>query len=258
MRINKVKAKLKAGEVALGSWLSCGHPLSAEVMAHVGFDWLVVDTEHAAIGIETAERMLQAISTTDAVPLVRVAWNDIAMIKWALDSGAYGVVVPFVSSREDAERAVAYCKYPPLGIRGVGGARRSLYAGPGYFEHANDELMIIAQIETMAAVDNIDEILSVPGIDVFFVGPNDLSASMGQMPDGDSRTPEFLAVLERLVAAGRRKGVAPGIWCSSPEVARERVEMGFRFVDISADLGFISRGAREGLRYVQSGQWVSR
>jgi 4-hydroxy-2-oxoheptanedioate aldolase len=222
-------------------------------MAHMGFDWLVVDTEHAAIGIETAERMLQAISTTEVVPIVRVAWNDIAMIKWALDSGAYGVVVPFVSTREEAERTVSYCKYPPQGIRGVGGVRRGLYGGDSYFEQANDEILVIVQTETVEAVQNIDEILAVPGIDVFFVGPNDLSVSLGQPPSADNRDPEFVAVLQELLEAGRRHGVAGGIWCGSPEVARERIEMGFRFVDISSDLRFMARGAKAGLDTAKSG-----
>lgn len=159
MRPNRVKARLRAGEVSVGSWLTSGSPLIAEVMAHVGFDWLVVDTEHGAIGIETAQSMLQAISTTETVPLVRVAWNDVALIKRALDIGAYGVVVPMVSTREDAVNAVRFSKYPPEGIRGIGGVRRLLYGGPDYLSHANEEILVVVQIETAEAVRNAEEIL---------------------------------------------------------------------------------------------------
>jgi len=244
MRPNKVKAKLRAGEVSVGSWLASGSPLIAEIMAHVGFDWLVVDTEHGAIGIETAQSMLQAISTTETVPLVRVAWNDVALIKRALDIGAYGVVVPMVSTREEALNAVRFSKYPPEGVRGIGGVRRLLYGGPDYLSHANEEILVIVQIETAEAVENAEEILSVEGIDAFFIGPNDLSASLGLVPRLDNRDPEFVEVVRRVLAAGKRHGVAGGIHCGTPEAVEECMDWGFQFIALASDLSFLDQAAR--------------
>jgi 4-hydroxy-2-oxoheptanedioate aldolase len=246
MRTNRVKAKLKAGEPSVGSWLGCGNSLSAELMAHIGFDWLVVNTEHEAIDVKTMQSMLQAISTTDTVPMVRVVWNDIMEIKRPLDCGAYGVVIPMVNSREEAVKAVQCCKYPPMGIRGIGGARRALYGGPDYFEHANEEIAVIVQIETAEAFRNADEILSVEGIDAFFIGPNDLSASMGIPPSLDSRHPRFVEAARSLVKAGKQHGVAAGIHCGTPEAVNEAIAWGFQFIALSSDMGLMVEAARDG------------
>lgn len=256
MRTNRVKAKLRSGEVSVGSWLACGHSLTAEIMAHIGFDWLVIDTEHGAIDIGTTQSMLQAISTTKTVPMVRVAWNDIVMIKRPLDCGAYGVVIPMVSTMQEAVKAVQFCKYPPVGIRGIGGARRKLYGGPDYFSHANEEIAVIVQIETAEGVKNIDDILSVEGIDAFFIGPNDLSASLGLTPQLDNRHPRFVEAAKALLAAGTRHGVAGGIHCGTPEAVNEVTEWGFQFIAISSELGFLAQAAGANWERVRSGERV--
>ena len=157
-----------------------------------------------------------------------------------------------VSTREDAVRAVQACKYPPQGVRGIGGARRALYGGPDYLEHANEEIAVIVQIETLEAVQNIDEILSVPGIDVYFIGPNDLSAALGLRPSSDNRDPRFLEVVQRLIAAGRRHGIAGGIYCDTPEAASESIAWGLQFVSLANDMTILGRAAQSGLSAIRT------
>ncbi len=247
MRPNTMLAKLRAGQPSVGTWLNSPSSLSAEIMAHAGFDWLVINSEHSAINFESMQSILQAVATTSVIPMVRVIWNDISWIKVPLDIGAYGVVIPMVSTREDAVRAVQACRYPPAGIRGLGGERRTLYGGKDYVQRANDEIAVIVQIETAQALKNADEILSVPGIDAFFVGPNDLSASMGMAPSLDNREPAFIEALQRLVALGKKHGVAPGIHCGSPEALNERLAWGFQFLALGADLSYMTEGVRAAL-----------
>lgn len=244
MKPNRIKAKLQAGEVSVGAWLSCSHRLIAELMTQLGFDWLLVDTEHSSTSMETAETMVQIISASDVVPLVRVPWNDIVPIKYALDSGAYGVIIPMVNTAAEARRAVQLCKYPPQGIRGLGGARVSISGGADYTQRANEEIAVIIQIETVEALKNIDEILAVEGIDVAFVGPADLSASLGLRPQTDGRDPRFLEALHTVVAAGRRHGVPTGIFCGSAEAVNDCINWGFRFISLANDLYLLRYGAQ--------------
>jgi 4-hydroxy-2-oxoheptanedioate aldolase len=244
VRPNTALRKLRAGQPAVGTWLSCGDSLTAELMAHVGFDWLVINMEHEAIDIRTMQAMLQAISTTDTIPMVRVVWNDVLAVKRPLDCGAYGVVIPMVNTRDEAIRAVQYCKYPPIGVRGYGGTRLSVCCGPEYFKCANEEIAVIVQLETAEALQNADDILSVKGIDAFFIGPNDLAASMGLPTSLDNRHPQFVEALKTLLAAGKRQGVPAGIHCGSPEAVNEVIDWGFQFVAMSSELGFMAQAAR--------------
>ncbi|GAI93415.1 unnamed protein product [marine sediment metagenome] len=197
MKKNRVKELWRKGEATVGTWLALGSPIVAEIIAHIGFDWVVIDTEHSAIDIETTQSIIQAMSATGTVPIVRVPWNDPALIKRALDAGAYGLVIPMVNSREDAARAVQASRYPPIGIRSYGGPRVRLYGGSDYFEHANEEIAIIVQIEHVDAVSHIDEILSVAGIDAFFIGPNDLAASMGVKLGLDNPDPRHIEAVSK-------------------------------------------------------------
>ena len=143
MRKNLVKQKLRRGEPSIGTWISTGSPVIAEILAHAGFDWLTVDMEHSAVDMENLLTCFYAISTTDTVPFVRVPWNDPQVLKRVLDTGAYGVVVPNIKSPEEAEQAVQACRYAPEGFRGVGGIRGRLYGGPDYFQHANEEIAVV-------------------------------------------------------------------------------------------------------------------
>jgi 4-hydroxy-2-oxoheptanedioate aldolase len=245
LKPNTVLRKLRAGEPSVGTWLSCGDSLTAELMAHVGFDWLVINTEHEAIDVKTMQTMLQAISTTDTIPMVRVVWNDILSIKQPLDCGAYGVVIPMINTREEAIQAVQCCKYPPQGIRGFGGTRRTLYGGRDYTAHANEEIAVIIQLETATALANADDILLVEGIDAFFIGPNDLATSMG-LPTGlDNRHPEFVKAIKYLLALGKTHGVPGGIHAGSPEAVNEMLDWGFKFIALNGDTGFMMQAARE-------------
>jgi len=245
---NFVKAKLKAGEPSVGTWLTIGHPDVSEFLAAVGFDWIVFETEHAPLGMETVQNMMQAMGySADCLPMVRVAWNDLVRIKRALDIGAYGLVIPWVNTREDAERAVSYCKYPPEGIRGVG-PRRAAYRDPDYFATANEEILIVVQIETENALENLDEIFSVKGIGACFIGPWDLTMSLGIFRD--FQHPKYENALDRVLTACRRWGVAPGIHCSEENI-NENIERGFQFCALANDYGFLLKGAREALKKVR-------
>jgi len=243
LKKNRVKELWGEGKAAVGTWLALGSPIVAEIIAHIGFDWVVIDTEHGSINIETTQTIVQAISATDTVPIVRVPWNDPALIKRALDAGAYGLVIPMVNSREEAIRAVQASRYPPVGIRSYGGPRVRLYGGTDYFEHANEEIAVIVQIEHIDAVNHIDEILSVAGVDAFFIGPMDLAASMGVKLGLDNPDPRHIEAVNRVLAVGKRHHVPGGILVGSSEAANQRIAQGFQFIGLSSDEGFLRSAA---------------
>ncbi|MBS7609410.1 hypothetical protein KEJ36_00170 [Candidatus Bathyarchaeota archaeon] len=241
---NPVKAKLKRGEVSFGAWISIGHPDISESLAYVGFDWLLFDTEHCPLNIEIIQGLLQSMGYgARSVPLIRVAWNDMVLIKRALDIGAYGLVIPWVNTKDEALSAVRACKYPPEGVRGFGPRRASMY-DPEYVKTANEELLIVAQIETESALKNLDDILSVKGIDVALIGPWDLSMSLGVFTQWDS--PKFKAAVDKVLEACERWNVAPGYVCGDENI-RWAVEKGFKFISIGGDEGFMLKGAIDSL-----------
>ena len=243
MRPNKVKRQLHAGEPSIGTWLSLGSPLAAEQLTQAGFDWLNIDQEHSAVDAGLTLAVLQAISLGETVPLIRVPWNSGDWIKRALDAGAYGVVVPMVNSREEAEQAVRACKYPPEGVRSVGGIRPRLYGGQDYVARANDEIVVIIQIEHIEGVKHARDILSVPGIDAYFIGPNDLCMSMGLPPSLEPDLPAFWEALESVRQAAREFGVAPGIHVATPERGTRMLEQGYQFLSIASDAAFMATAA---------------
>ena len=243
MKKNRVKELWREGKAAIGTWLVLGSPITAEIIAHMGFDWVVVDTEHGSIDIGTTQSIIQAISATDTVPIVRVPWNDPMLIKRALDAGAYGLVIPMVNSREEAIRAVKAARYPPAGIRSYGGPRARLYGGLDYFEHANEEIALIVQIEHIDAVNRVDEILSVEGVDGFFIGPSDLAISMGLKPGMDQTDPRHVEAVSKVLASGKKHGVPGGIHVGSPEAVNERLAQGFQFIGLASDERFLRSAA---------------
>ncbi|MDA4123507.1 MAG: aldolase/citrate lyase family protein, partial [Thaumarchaeota archaeon] len=207
---NPVKRKLQAGKASVGTWLESASPDVAEQLAGLGFDWLLFDVEHGVFTFPQVQQMMQAMAKfSDCVPLVRVPINEPVYYKWALDIGAWGVVVPMVSTREEAERAVSSSKYPPLGSRGCGPRRVTNYGERHveYVESANDETLLVVMIETAKAMENLDEILSVRGIDAVFIGPDDLSLNLGVFEQWSS--PTYRAALEKVLASCRVHGVAP-------------------------------------------------
>src|SRR5579859_7714734 len=202
MRDNHVKRRLHAGEPSVGTWLSIPSPFVAEYMAQVGFDWLVVDTEHNPVDIETTATMFMAMAGSNTAPMVRIPWNTGENIKRVLDAGAWGFVVPMVNTREEAERAVGAALYPPAGSRSVGGGRHTISfaddGSAGYQQRANDNVVVVLQAEHIQAVERADEILSVPGIDACFIGPNDLMASMGKRPQLESDDERVVEAIEHV------------------------------------------------------------
>jgi 4-hydroxy-2-oxoheptanedioate aldolase len=245
VRENKVKRLLREGKPAVGSWLQLSSPLAAELMAHAGWDWLVIDAEHSPADYETMAAMMMAISTTDTIPMVRLQANSPVYFKRALDAGAYGVVVPMVNTPEEAEQAVKSAKYPPQGIRSVGTGRCLLYGGEDYRAKANDEIAVVVQIEHIDAINRAEEILSVPGVDACFIGPSDLAASMN-LPvwSLDNEDPRHVDAVRRLLAAARKCGVPAGIHVASSVTANQRIQEGFQFIAVASDLTFMSRTAK--------------
>lgn len=243
MRENRIKAMWRNGETVLNGWLHIPSSYSAEVMAHGGWDSLTIDLQHGAVDYETAIPMLQAISTTDTVPLVRVPWREPGITMKLLDGGCYGVICPMVNTREDAEAFVGACRYPPDGYRSFGPYRARMYGGPDYPEHANTEIVTMAMIETREALDNLDDILDVPGLDAVFVGPADLGQSLGHPPVLDPEEPHVTEAIDRIADSAGKHGIVAGIFTGSPEYASRMVEKGFRFITVLSDARLMaSRG----------------
>jgi 4-hydroxy-2-oxoheptanedioate aldolase len=254
MRENGVKRRLRAGQASVGTWLSLPCPEAARFLSQIGFDWLTVDTEHQPIDLRMAAQMFAAVAASGAVPLARVPWNTGEAIKRVLDCGAWGIVVPMVNTRTEAEAAVAAAKYPPVGERSVGGSLHAPSFGTEaatYYARANDETLVVVQAESVAAIENAEEILSVPGIDAVFIGPNDLLASMGRAPGMESDEPEFVQAVEHIVHTAERHGVAAGMHVADAEAANRRLRQGFRFLAIASDLRFMLAGGRRELAATQ-------
>ncbi len=253
--VNRVRSKLAAGDTVLTGWLTTGNTLVAETMAHLGFDALTLDTQHGAIDAGEMLGVLQAISTTDVVPIVRVAWNDPALIMKALDLGAWGVICPMIESADDVRRFVRACRYPPVGVRSYGPTRGRLTHGDAYARVANDEVLAIAMIETRGALEEIEVIAAVPGLDGVFVGPADLSQALGGPPGADWDDGPVPAALERIVSAARDAGIHAGIYTRSVPYARRMRALGFRFMTVGGgDLDLLAMGAREVLAGMARGE----
>ena len=260
--INPVKQALKQGKCSLGSWVQIPHPSLVELMADCGFDWITLDAEHAAIDMETAQACFQAMSRTNCMPFVRIPRNDLLWIRRFLDIGAMGVIVPLVNTPEEAARAVAAAKYPPDGERGIGYARANRF-GLGFDEYmadANDQIVVIAQIEHFKGVENVEAIAATPGIDGLFIGPYDLSGSMGLLGQFDH--PDVRAAMQRVCKAAMAAGIAPGSHVVQADAERLRGQMdeGFRFIAYSLDIIFLQNAClsavgsfREALAGLKSG-----
>jgi 2-dehydro-3-deoxyglucarate aldolase len=246
---DSLKQRLKANALTLGSWISLGHPAIAEILARAGFDWLVVDLEHSTISIEQAGELIRVIDLCGVTPLVRLTSNHADQIKRVMDAGAHGIVVPMVNSADDAARAVAATRYAPRGIRGVGLARAQRY-GPGfrdYLQWQTEGPVVIVMIEHRDALDELDAILAVPGVDGFIIGPYDLSCSMG-MP-GEFERSEFKEALHWILATGLRLGCPAGLHIVEPDQSRLRqvIAEGYRFIAYSVDMRMLDVAARAGL-----------
>jgi 4-hydroxy-2-oxoheptanedioate aldolase len=251
MRENTLKTIWARGEAVVNGWLSIPSSFSAEVMAHQGFDSLTVDMQHGVIDYQTAVTMLQSISTTPTVPLARVPWNDPAHLMKILDAGVYGVICPMISTREQAEALVQACKYPPRGFRSWGPVRASIYAGSDYGDHANAEVVVMPMIETAEALKNLDDILSVPGVDAIYVGPSDLSLALGYKPRLDQTDAAVVEAQKKIVAACKKHGVAAGIHNNTAAYALQMIEQGYQFVTLASDSRFLAVRAADEVAVVR-------
>jgi 4-hydroxy-2-oxoheptanedioate aldolase len=251
MRENALKRRLAAGETVLGSWLSLPDALAAEAMAALGWDWLLVDMEHGPAALHEAAAMLTAVRTTGVATFVRPAWNEPSHIQRVLDLGCMGVVVPVVDTVEDARRVVRDARFSPLGERSRGGLRHALAFGtdaPTYYDRANDEVLVLVQIETARALANLDDILTVDGIDGVFVGPNDLAGSLGKRwPDVWDRDDDYMAVIRRVADAANGARKITGILARDVAMARQVAETGYRFIGIGSDVNYMTAAAKRAL-----------
>jgi 4-hydroxy-2-oxoheptanedioate aldolase len=248
VRENKVKKKLQAGGVSIGSWLAFESPLSAEIMAAAGFEWLMIDTEHGPITGSAAIHLINACRAADCVPFLRVVWNESSLIQQALDMGAFGVLVPVVNSRKQAEAAARDAKYPPLGNRSQGGSRAPIAFGTDmrtYGPRANEETMLMVQIEHPEAVAALDEIAAVDGVDLLFVGPNDLALTSGEWPLVWSKmSKKYKDAIARVPEIAKKHGKHAGIQIHEADFANDCVAMGYTLVGYSGDSGMLLRAAK--------------
>ena len=244
MRANAVREAWAQGRAVINSWCGIPSSFSAEVMANMGWDSLVIDMQHGMIDYQMMVTMLQGISTTNVTPMVRVPWNDPAHIQKALDAGAYGIVCPMINNRAEAEKFVGSMRYAPIGYRSSGPIRAALYGGPDYHAKANDVVVAFGMIETEEAIDNLDDILSVKGLDAIYIGPSDLSISYGYPPGGDKPDEWMMTTLKKVLDGCRRHKVQPGIHCGAPAYAKKMIAMGFTFVTVGGDNRFLTMGAQ--------------
>ena len=245
MKKNKLKQMMADGKPIINGWLQIPSSFSAEVMANQGWDSLTIDMQHGVIDYPNALQMLQAISTTETTPLARVNWNEPGQIMKILDAGCYGIICPMVSNKEEAERFVQACMYPPRGYRSFGPVRGLIYGGADYAYHANDEILKLAMIETKESLDKLDEIMSTDGVDGIYIGPADLSLAIGEKPgfDRPENTKAYSEIL-RILEHAKKNNIFAGIHNGTPEYAQKMIDKGFNFVTIGADQRAMSAGAK--------------
>jgi 4-hydroxy-2-oxoheptanedioate aldolase len=247
--IKSLRSRLSAGEVVYGSWLNLASSLTAEILGRAGFDWLLIDMEHGTGDFRELVHQLQAIEATPAVPLVRVAWNEPWLIKRTLDLGPSGLIIPLINSAAAAEKAVQAMRYPPAGLRGVASMTRPTSFGiefEKYFASAHDLLLTALQIELKEAIDDIEAIAAVPGVDVLFIGPLDLTTSLGVPCELQSEITQ--QALRQIEQAARRHGKVLGILLPDSDSVAEYVARGYQFIGISSDGGLLNQAARSMVR----------
>jgi len=235
---------LSKGEIGLGIWLTIRCTDVAELISHLGFDWVVLDMEHSPLCISDVQNLIQVIDETKTTPIVRVAWNDPVLVKLALDVGAHGILVPWVNTKEEAELAIKSVRYPPKGIRGYGPRRAAMYGlkTKEHLETADKEVMLIIQIETAKAVENLEEILTVEGIDAVFIGPYDLATSYGFL--GDPSQPQVQKAINTILEICKKFKKPAGIF-ASPTTATDYIKRGFQFIAIGSDIGILMQTCKK-------------
>ena len=240
---NGFKRALRAGKPQIGLWSSLSSNYTVEVIAGAGFDWILLDSEHSPADIENLLTQLQAAAPYPTHPVVRIPWNDMVTIKRVLDIGAQSLLVPYVSTADEAKAAVSYTRYPPAGVRGVAGTTRATRFGriPDYARRAHEEICLLVQVETQGALDNIEAICGIDGVDGVFIGPADLHASLGH--PGEIANPKVKPMIDDAIRRIRKAGKAPGILTPNDVDARHWLDCGALFVAVGADVGILARGA---------------
>jgi 4-hydroxy-2-oxoheptanedioate aldolase len=239
---NNFKRALKANRLQIGLWCSLSSHYATELVAGSGFDWILLDTEHSPNDLESVLQQLQAAAPYPTHPVVRVPWNDMVTIKRYLDIGAQSLLIPYVQNAEEAKAAVAYTRYPPAGVRGVAGATRATRFGRAkdYAKRAHEEICVLVQVETQTALDQLEKIAAVDGVDGVFIGPADLHASLGYV--GETNNPKVMPVIDDAIRRIRKCGKAPGILTGVEADAKRWIECGGLFVAVGADTGVLARG----------------
>jgi 4-hydroxy-2-oxoheptanedioate aldolase len=239
---NNFKRALKANRLQIGLWCSLSSHYATELVAGSGFDWILLDTEHSPNDLESVLQQLQAAAPYPTHPVVRVPWNDMVTIKRYLDIGAQSLLIPYVQNVEEAKAAVAYTRYPPAGVRGVAGATRATRFGRAkdYAKRAHEEICVLVQVETQTALDQLEKIAAVDGVDGVFIGPADLHASLGYV--GETNNPKVMPVIDDAIRRIRKCGKAPGILTGVEADAKRWIECGGLFVAVGADTGVLARG----------------
>lgn len=242
MRANTLKAIWAEGRAATNCWIHTDSAFVVEAMAHQGWDTLTIDMQHGLLGVAEMHAMLLAVSATPTVPLVRVPWNDPAMVMKALDAGAYGVICPMINSREECERFVGACRYMPDGYRSVGPNRALIYGGPDYMKMANRTVLSLAMIETREGLANLEEICATPGLDAILIGPSDLGLSLGGEPRLDQTNPMVVEAIDHILATSKRHGLRTAIVNGTIEYSKQMIAKGFDLVTVVSDMALLRAG----------------
>ncbi len=245
MKENPLRTMWRENKTPINGWLAVPNSFSAEVMAHAGWDSLTVDMQHGVVDYPAMVTMLQAMAGTPTVPVVRVPWLEPGILMKSLDAGALAVICPMVNTREDAQKLVHWTSYAPRGTRSFGPVRAGMIYGADYPQQANAQVVRFAMIETAQALDNLDAILSVEGLDAVYIGPSDLSLSLGCTPTLDDLDPKAAQAIAHVLARAQVHGVLAGIHNGRTDVARSRIAMGFRFVTVSSDARLMAAGSQQ-------------
>jgi 4-hydroxy-2-oxoheptanedioate aldolase len=252
MRKNQIRELMAGGGNVVNGWLAIPSSYSAEVMAHQGFDSVTIDLQHGPVDFPSAVAMMQAISTTNATPMARVPWLDAAIIMKMLDAGAYGLICPMINNKEEAERFVSFGRYPPMGTRSMGPNRAVQYGGADYWQHANQEVLLLAMIETREGLKNLDEILSVPGLSGVYVGPSDLSMGLlGHSPTLDPSDKTVIDAIVEIAKKTRAKGLVAGVHTDGSATALKRFGHGYNFGTLLNDARLMAMAAAQAVREVK-------
>ena len=255
MRKNKLKEIFKAGKSAVNGWLQIPNSFTAELMANQNWDSLTLDMQHGVIDYPNAIGMLQAISSTKVVPMARVNWNEPGQIMKILDAGAYGIICPMVSNKNEAENFVKACMYPPKGYRSYGPIRGLIYGGPDYADEANNEILKFAMIETKESLENLDDIMKTPGLDGIYIGPADLSLAIGEKPSFDKpESDPVYEVIMKILEHAKKNNIIAGIQNCQAEYAEKMIKKGFQLVTIGSDQRYMTAASKTALSKLKKDQ----